>query len=126
MAADADTRSEFVDIKSAGGFSAAERVATQLLIKALQKRIFVKSLRRGVMPKDIWNRLHVQHLVGSARMKEVQACEILLRALRHVGFTPASTHVEDDVWERIPDDFDLTWDPPHANHDVSEEEGGSA
>jgi len=119
-----DSRRGFVDVKANRGFSASERVATQLLIKALQKRLFVKSLARGVMPREIWNRLHVQHLVGSARMKEVQACEILLRAIRHVSgsFQPAA-HVEEDVWSRIPEDFEMTWDIPHANWESDDEEG---
>jgi len=120
----AQERYEFVKAKNLGGFSAAERLATQLLIKACQKRIFVRSLQRGVMPKDLWRKLHVKHLTGSLRMREVQACEIMLRALKNFGMAGChgEAKVSDDVWRMIPDDYELEWAPEHANWEISDEE----
>merc|ERR1711988_965097 len=102
-------REEFVDEKTASGYSAGQVLATQLLIKALSRRIFYKGLKRGVVSKDLGQRLHVSHLTGTPRMKEVQVCEILLRALRHLVHVPGGAHVDEDVWKRVPDDYDLDW-----------------
>ena len=62
------------------------------------------------MPEHIWKGLHVKHLRGSLKMREVQACEIMLRALRHCGIVGGEAHVDEDVWERIPEDYDLNWE----------------
>jgi len=103
-------KQHFLELKAGSAFSAGERLATQLLVRVLQRRILYKGLKRGVLPHTLWRRFSVSHMRGSTRMKEVQVCEVLLRALRHLVHVPGGAHVDKDVWDRVPNDYELEWD----------------
>jgi len=103
-------RSNFKVSRSIFHSSAAERLAVNVIVKAITRRTYHKGLKKGLLSTKLLERLNLKHCKGSARMKEVRACEILLNAIKHFQVVKGGAMVNDAVWAAIPNEYELEWD----------------